>query len=689
MKRILLFAAFTLLLGAEVLQAREDRHLFRNAYDAIPNKAAVFRPGGAWFPYPAYEDRAAWEQLTAPFREELIAQGEKALGHKWKMVPASAYLEYEKTGDRDIVIEYDYVNRDALRDLLLAELAEGKGRFVMQLVDGLFYTCERATWSHMQHTRNQDSHRTLPDPDQRVISLLSANMAAQVAVTWHFLHGAFDKLDPSISSTVLHALDANIFSPYLDPARDKNHGWLGFKGKKVNNWNTYCNTHVLLAFLLCEPGPERLLAALAKATDSVDKYMDSVSLDGACDEGPSYWNMAGGKVYEFAHILRDASGGRLDLLRDGQIRRMGEFKSQTYIGDGWVLDFADGEPRDPGDPFHIWRFGRETGSRQMMDMALNLLAQPETGTFSKPSFIISEEQRKYRFGEVNDLYRFMENLRCYNDMVADEKQAVETAGGDFGQLRQNLRKSATSVFYEGTEVAALRNGAGWFLGVKGGNNGESHNHNDVGSGVLYIDDCPVLIDAGVGTYAKATFGPDRYTLWYMQSDWHNAPGINGFSQKDGREFHASGTSCDLNKRSFSTDLAAAYPDGAACKSWNRTWTLGEDKMTLVDRFRLTERKGADAERFLTRGQAFLPGQDAAGYKVPDGEVVLLCKSFDGQRSVRIRIAYPATLKAKAETLELTDARLKRSWGSTVCRVSFVSGETAPLSGSYAFTLSRF
>ncbi|MBQ9549036.1 MAG: heparinase II/III family protein [Bacteroidales bacterium] len=679
MKKILLLSALTLLLGASALQAREDRHLFKNAYDAIPDKASVFRPGGDWFPYPAYEDRAAWEQLTAPFRDQIIKRGEKALKHQWKIIRATTFLEYEQTKNRKLMAD-DLANRQALGDLTLAELAEGKGRFVQHLVDGLFYSAERTSWSHPQHTRNQDSHRTLPDPSQRLISLLSASYGAQVAISLHLLKGAFDKIDPSISSTILYALNANIFSPYLNSACDKNPGWLGFRkdeGQIVNNWNTYCNTHVLLAFLLCEPDPDRLLAAIAKATDSVDKYMDYVSLDGACEEGPSYWNMAGGKVYEFAHILRDASGGRIDVMDDEQIRRMGEFKSKTYIGDGWVIDFADGEPRAAGDPPLLWRFGHETGSRELADLGLYLLA-------GKDAFKLPDAEAGR---EGNMLYRGLETMRYYNDMVADEKQAVEAAGGDFAQLRKNLRKSATSVFYEGTEVAALRNSAGWFLGVKGGHNSESHNHNDVGSGIFFIDDCPVLIDAGVGTYIKETFGPMRYTLWYMQSDWHNAPGINGFSQKDGRAFHASGTKCDLKARSFSTDVAAAYPADAACKSWNRTWTLGEDKMTLVDRYRLTERKGADAERFLTNGQAFLPGQDAAGYTVKDGEVVLICKSFDGQRSVRVRIAYPAALKPEAEIMEITDARLKRNWGSTVCRVSFVSSDKAPLQGSYAFSFS--
>ena len=39
---------------------------------------------------------------------------------------------------------------------------------------------------------------------------------------------------------------------------------------------------------------------------------------------------------------------------------------------------------------------------------------------------------------------------------------------------------------------------------------------------------PVIIDAGVGTYTRQTFSSERYTIWTMQSNYHNLPMINGF-----------------------------------------------------------------------------------------------------------------------------------------------------------------
>ena len=137
-----------------------------------------------------------------------------------------------------------------------------------------------------------------------------------------------------------------------------------------------------------------------------------------------------------------------------------------------------------------------------------------------------------------------------------EQAALQAAGGDFDKMRDGLLQT-TSEYYSETEVATLRNKAGWFLGVKGGNNGESHNHNDVGSGILFVDNCPVIIDAGVMTYRKETFSSQRYTLWCMRSDWHNTPTINGVVQSPGREFTAKGSSCSLKDNSFSTDIAVA------------------------------------------------------------------------------------------------------------------------------------
>ena len=110
-------------------------------------------------------------------------------------------------------------------------------------------------------------------------------------------------------------------------------------------------------------------------------------------------------------------------------------------------------------------------------------------------------------------------------------------------------------WYPETEFCYMKNKNGMFVAAKGGFNNESHNHNDVGTFSLYVNTIPVILDAGVGTYTKQTFGKDRYTIWTMQSNYHNLPMINGIPQKYGQEYKATNTICNEKKRIFSTRIA--------------------------------------------------------------------------------------------------------------------------------------
>ncbi len=60
------------------------------------------------------------------------------LNYEWKVIRATDYLEYERSGERNIMQNPYEANRKAINALMLAELAEGKGRFIDQLINGAF-----------------------------------------------------------------------------------------------------------------------------------------------------------------------------------------------------------------------------------------------------------------------------------------------------------------------------------------------------------------------------------------------------------------------------------------------------------------------------------------------------------------------------------------------------------------------
>lgn len=590
-----------------------------------------------WVPYPAYTDRTAWDALLGEDKKRLIQEGERLLDYEWKIIRATDYLEYERSGERNIMQHPYDANRKAINTLMLAELAEGKGRFIDQLLNGVVLSCEMTSWVLSAHLPRQTSKRSLPDYREQIIDLGSGGYGSMLAWVHFFFHTSFDKIDPVISNRLRHVLEERILAPFMNNDRE---WWMAFHwkpGEIINNWNPWCNSNVLQCFLLLEQDRERLTKAVWRSMQSVDKFINFVKADGACEEGPSYWGHAAGKLYDYLQILSDGTNGKLSLFDEPMIRRMGEYISRTYVGDGWVVNFADASAKGGGDATLIYRYGRAVNSEEMMRFAAYLLKG------KRPTVPLG-----------NDTFRSLQSI-LHNSELAATPAAHATPA---------------CTWYPETEFCYLKNKAGWFLATKGGFNNESHNHNDVGTFSLYVNTTPVLIDAGVGTYTRQTFSKERYTIWTMQSDYHNLPKINGVSQQHGQQFKATDVVCKPKQRSFSLNLVDAYPKSAAIEHWVRSYKLGDKELTIEDDFALTAANEPNQVNFLTWGRV----------DVSQAGVVRI--EVDGKH---VTLEYPRYFKPVVETVKLPDTRLSNVWGDEIYRIS-LNAESAVLKGKYKFVV---
>ena len=318
---------------------------------------------------------------------------------------------------------------------------------------------------------------------------------------------------------------------------------------------------------------------------------------------------------------------------------MGEYMSRSYVGNGWVVNFADASAQGGGDPLLIYRFGKAVNSDEMMHIAANLL-----------------NGRKPYATMGNDAFRSLQSLICCNDL------AKETPKHDMPDV----------TWYPETEFCYMKNKNGMFVAAKGGFNNESHNHNDVGTFSLYMNTIPVFIDAGVGTYTKQTFSKDRYTIWTMQSNYHNLPMINGVPQKYGQEYKATNTTCNEKKRVFTTDIAKAYPAEAKVKNWNRSYALDDRKLTITDSYTLNEAVAPNQVNFMTWGNVTFPSP---------GKIQIEVK---GQK---VELDYPVQFKAELETIQLDDPRLSNVWGKEIYRITLKTNEKKE-TGNYKFVIQQ-
>lgn len=632
MKTVKFFVAVIVSLCFADVNAYTERNILQNKTSKEELKTFIVTDQ-KWVTYPDYGNRNEWDKLFGESKKTVIEKGEKCLDYKWQVVKATDYLEFERTGNRQIMEKPFGDNNQAIMQLLLAELAEGKGRFIDQLINGVFHTCEMTSWALSAHLITQPSHRALPDSQYQLIDLTAGDLGGLLSWTYYFMHDEFDKIDPEISKRLYRELDKRIMTPYLE---NNNFWWLAwnYKGQMVNNWNPWCNSNALMTFMLLEDNPDRLSDAVYRSMISVDRFLNYVHSDGACEEGPSYWGHASGKALDYLVLLEYITNGKISVFDNSQIKSMGEYIAKSYVGNGWVVNFADASAKGGGDPYLIYRYGKAVDSDELKQFA-SMLNSKNGISFTG-----------------RDVFRTLEALRI-SDELANYTEKY---------------KSSNFTWYPETEFCYLRNDKAFFA-AKGGYNDESHNHNDAGTFSLWVNNTPVIIDAGVGTYTKQTFSSERYSIWTMQSNYHNLPMINGVPQKYGRKFKAN--DAKASKNSFSVEIASAYPDEAAVESWVRSYKFSKNSLTISDDFRLSESKSPNVINFMTWGDV----------DIQNNGIVFI--TIDG---VKVKLNYDSDLfELKKETVEISDKRLSDVWGNKIYRLSFTS-KANNLSGHYSFKI---
>ena len=497
--------------------------------------------------FPTVENRAFWDVFP---NEACVSQAERELDYAWPIIRATAFMAFKTHGDR-VVMEKVYNDRRRHLNLFVfAELKENKGRFLPQIVDGLFTTCEESFWGLSAHYMDKTySFPYIPSPEYPYIDLCVAETAEQLALIITLLRKPLDAFCPEIIDRVLYELNRRIKAPYetrLDFA------WMGHGHRTPNNWTVWILSRVLTVFLLAETEERRKQRAIRKIMLEAQLYYDALPDDGGCDEGVCYWNMAGASLFEIVYQLKCATNGSLDLFDDAKLGRIAAYMKKMHVAANSFVTVSDAALRNIVGGL-LFLFAKETNQPELMNFAAAL------------------------YQNVNDPMRLIgQDLFCRTFYLAQSAREME-------RFKVTYPLHGAVEYLPDLQTVALRNGE-LFLFAKGGNNDEQHNHNDVGSFTVYDGTTPVLVDVGIGTYTRYTFEPKtRYTLipWTRAMN-HNIPLINGVEQREGDAFRADGFSVEEGKAEIS--FADAYPKEAGVAGVRRTLTLNENGVTCTDCF---------------------------------------------------------------------------------------------------------
>jgi hypothetical protein len=375
-----------------------------------------------------------------------------------------------------------------------------------------------------------------------------------------------------------------------------------------------------------------------------DQYINGLGEDGACEEGPTYWMYGPGSVLNVLDLLKSVSQGRIDIFHQPVIRNMAAYIYKTHIGGDYFVNVADAHPETTLDPVMIRRFGKETGDMGMVHFGDWLYRRATDGnSLIRQVFHFTTEL--FDLGDLHEMTGW-----------GNGKNEAGVTGN--GRAFQDIGDA----WLPDVQLMVSRMDGGLFIAAHAGNNGESHNHNDIGDLIVYKDGDPVIIDVGSGTYTSRTFSKDRYLLWFNTSAYHNLPVINGQEQPEGASYAALNVVYQkkTDRVIFRMNLEKAYPASAGIHSWVRN-IRAEKKgvITLIDSASMEKPLRSLTQTFMT--------VCAADIGIP-GKIV-----FTTEHGKAVTLQYDSKLfTVSKEPITLTtpeEAGLKDSWhGKVITRI---------------------
>ncbi len=580
-------------------------------------------------PCPPAADRSFWEKFAGDsprkeWRAELIRKAEALLLSPdgiWPPLRAEQAFRFQRDGNRTDYEDVYFLRRFRLAVLVLAECLEYRGRFLPQVIEGIWTLLGEPFWYVPAHGRYR-----APDPmplfDAPQTDLFAAETAMTLADTVRLLGTGLAAVSPELLRWVREEVRTRVIAP-LEREGAEAPWWFGGR----NNWTPWCSANVLGALFTFEENRERQLRIVKKLLAANERFLATYAEDGGCDEGPGYYQVAAVQLMQFLEPLDRLSGGALrKFWETPKMRNMSEYIVRVHLDGSWFASPADSGAKmtGPCNAGLLNRFGALTGSAPLRSFAA--AAVRDFDPAGQPAELAEHVQRP------------LHSLLC--NLLWVPTGRAETI------RHPRLTRLDDLQFY------VLR-AAGSVATLKGGHNDENHNHLDVGQFELFRNGNPVIVDTGCKHYLRQTFSGERYLDWCYGFAGHNPPVFDGIGEKPGREAAARVTGVSESPLQATVEFAAAYPEGARVQQLCRTLSLAPDGTATV-----TDSVELSAGRRVTLTLCTPVEPDVEGNVFRLGETCFTFRGFE---------------QCEIERVDLEDGKLRAAWGKRLYKLK-LTGE---------------
>ena len=521
----------------------------------------ALRQEGRTTPFPSADDRSAWAAIGAAMgarRSELLKTAMDACDESIAPLPATLYLDFERSGRRRPYEQYVDRRRARLRNLVLAQCLTVDERLHDPILDLVWAICEESDWCRPAH------HPQLGDLRRPFLDLTAAMTALQLAETDHLLG---DLLHPAARRRLREEIDRRCFTPYLE--RHDFHWMFTTPEHGVNNWAAVIAAGVVGAGCYLEADDSRLAELVARGLRSLDDYRAGFDEDGGTSEGSFCWAYGFGYYTILADLLEQRTGGLISLW-DERSREIALFPLKTFIAPDRFVNFSDCPIHFTHIPAQLAYLAKRLGVPELMSVA----------AWQPPN----ERERQLSWA-----------LRALFWAPSNEAETafVPARHDDFQGLQWLLARQDPG------DPDAL------VLAAKGGHNAEMHNQNDIGNFTVDAFGEPLLVDLGKGGFNRAYFqhSGGRYDFLVNASRGHSVPVVNGFEQPYGRRYAARELERTHDEAGdhLLLELKDAYPRESGLASLRRSLYLDRQRgvVELTDAVRFAAGPGSFESALIT------------------------------------------------------------------------------------------
>lgn len=436
------------------------------------------------------------------------------------------FAQARRNNDRARTDTMMHAQSAGLEPLVLHRLLQGDGEDD-KLLNWLFDLVHQPSWSAAAHLPDRD----IPESDAIVIELGSTERAMMFAEIAESLGPWLEKRAPRLLRSMRREVERRIVRPFGEWAEV----WWHPKQigtRKINNWTGVCCGCILAAAISLERQGMPQPAARQRAIEGLRLFFDrAFTPDGECDEGVGYWNYGVEMAcMGLSRLGRAEIAQALDLDR---IKRIASYPSRVHLMDDLFHASNDSGPRAHGPA----------------------LATTWLAALSGDAFLEAWGRRA-----PASLRGFSSTMRALR-YVPQHDPDVALPRPPAGRL---LKDQQIAIFQR-----RLDDGRVVSISLEGGNNAESHNHNDLGTIQIWSGTRAVVAELGLPVYTADFFTDKRYTYLVVNSDGHCCPTINGHVQRAGKD--AQGTILGFSEQTgeFALDLTRAYLPEAKLRRWTR------------------------------------------------------------------------------------------------------------------------